>query len=43
MSTFIYSDISWDSKSFQKDEVKNVQECCTNKILEHIEASADNN
>ena len=31
-----------DSKSFQKDEVKNVQERCGNMILEHIEASTDN-
>ncbi|KAK2374006.1 hypothetical protein QL285_075001 [Trifolium repens] len=31
-----------DSKLFQKDEVKNVQECCANMILEHIEASIDN-
>ncbi|WJX37676.1 hypothetical protein P8452_25419 [Trifolium repens] len=31
-----------DSKPFQKDEVKNVQERCTNMILEYIEASTDN-
>ncbi|KAK2403966.1 hypothetical protein QL285_053355 [Trifolium repens] len=31
-----------DSKPFQKDEVKNVQECFANMILEHIEASTDN-
>ncbi|KAK2384437.1 hypothetical protein QL285_071780 [Trifolium repens] len=30
-----------NSKPFQKDEVKNVQECCANMILEHIEASTD--
>ncbi|WJX32874.1 hypothetical protein P8452_21151 [Trifolium repens] len=31
-----------DSKPFQKDEVKNIQERCGNIILEHIEASTDN-
>ncbi|WJX73089.1 hypothetical protein P8452_56910 [Trifolium repens] len=31
-----------DSKPFQKDEVKNVQERYGNIILEHIEASTDN-
>ncbi|XP_058726832.1 uncharacterized protein LOC131598230 [Vicia villosa] len=31
-----------DSNPFQKEEVKNVQERCENMILEHIEASGDN-
>ncbi|WJX55777.1 3'(2'),5'-bisphosphate nucleotidase [Trifolium repens] len=34
-----WTQIFGDSKPFQTDEVKNVQECCANMILEHIEAS----
>ncbi|WJX89010.1 hypothetical protein P8452_71038 [Trifolium repens] len=37
-----WTQIFGDSKPFQKDEVKNVQERCGNIILEHIEASTDN-
>ncbi|WJX56306.1 hypothetical protein P8452_41975 [Trifolium repens] len=37
-----WTQIFGDSKTFQKDEVKNVQERCGNIILEHIEASTDN-
>ncbi|WJX23987.1 hypothetical protein P8452_13154 [Trifolium repens] len=32
-----------DSKPFQKDEVKNVQERCANMILEYIEATTNSN
>ena len=38
----LFIQIFGDSKQFQKDEVKNVQECCVNMILEHIEASTNN-
>ncbi|CAJ2671094.1 unnamed protein product [Trifolium pratense] len=37
-----WTQIFRDSKPFQKDEVKNVQERCGNMILEHIEVSANN-
>ncbi|KAK2416436.1 hypothetical protein QL285_038831 [Trifolium repens] len=37
-----WTQIFGDSKPFETDEVKNVQECCGNMILEHIEASTDN-
>ncbi|KAK2416437.1 hypothetical protein QL285_038832 [Trifolium repens] len=36
-----WTQIFGDSKPFQKDEVKNVQERCGNIILKHIEASVD--
>ncbi|CAJ2673169.1 unnamed protein product [Trifolium pratense] len=39
---WFFPTIFLDSKPFQKDEVKNVQERCGNMILEHIEVSADN-
>ncbi|KAK2404065.1 hypothetical protein QL285_053442 [Trifolium repens] len=39
---WLFPTIFGDSKPFQKDEVKNVQERCGNIILEHIEASTDN-
>ena len=38
----LFIQIFGDSKSFQKDEVKNVQERRGNMILEHIEASTNN-
>ena len=38
----LFVQIFRDSKSFKKDEVKNVQECCANMILKYIEASTDN-
>jgi hypothetical protein len=38
----LFIQIFGDSKPFQKDEVKNVQERCANMILEYIEASTDN-
>lgn len=41
MSTFTIQ-IFYDSNPFQKDELKNVQERCANMILDHIEASVDN-
>ncbi|KAK2424945.1 hypothetical protein QL285_035251 [Trifolium repens] len=37
-----WTQIFGDSKPIQKDEVKNVQKCFANMILEHIEASTDN-
>ncbi|WJX57972.1 hypothetical protein P8452_43474 [Trifolium repens] len=37
-----WTQIFGDSKPFQKDEVKNVQERYGNIILKHIEASTDN-
>ena len=38
----LFIQIFEDSKPFQKDEVKNVQERCANMILEHFEASTNN-
>ena len=38
----LFLQIFGDSKPFKKDEVKNVQECCANMILEHIEVGMDN-
>ena len=38
----LFIQIFGDSKPFQKDEVKTVQERCANMILEHIEASTNN-
>jgi hypothetical protein len=41
-SQHLFIQIFRDSKSFHKDEIKNVEERYANVILEHIEASVDN-
>jgi hypothetical protein len=42
MFSHLFIQIFRDSKSFHKDEIKNVEERYANVILEHIEASVDN-
>jgi hypothetical protein len=41
-SQHLFIQIFWDTKSFHKDEIKNVEERYANVTLENIEASVDN-